>query len=259
MARPSAAFDRISVTELDVISGNLLSNDSDPDGQPLFLRFFDGERVEAKRGPDQVTIIAGNHGTFFVRPDGSFTYELDPDVAARINPGHMVIEQLTYKVSDGQGGTDVATLRLEISGALPGLELKKIDFEDLEPGTAVPDGYAGFDWGDGWVVEIDGGGLETPDAHVARPRELVSMISLESGADFYLHEIVLNGDSDTPNPVEVRAFSDGAPHPFYGASNGAGLEPTWMDLQWEGIDAIEITYSTPGMWIDYITVATPPA
>jgi VCBS repeat-containing protein len=256
-SRPSAAYDLVQVNEFDVITGNLLDNDSDPDGSPLFLRFFDGVRVEAKQSPDQVTIIDGEHGTFLVRPDGTFTYELDPEVAERISHGHMVIEQLSYKVSDGMGGTDVSTLRLEIKGGVPGLELVKIDFEDLEPGTDVPEGYKGFDWGDGWVVDIDEAG-DTPDAHVAQPKEFVTMVSLESGEDFDLVEIILNGETEESHPITVRAYNDGAPHPFYVASSGTWpFEPSQMDLQWQGIDAFEITYSTPGLWIDEILVAVP--
>lgn len=255
-SRPVATNDILSLTEFDVISGNLLANDTGP---ARFLRFLGDARVEAKQGPDQVTAIAGDHGTFLVKPDGSFTYELDPEVATRIGPGHLVIEQLQYKVSNGIGGTDVGILRLEISGAAPGLELMTIDFEDIAPGTTVPDGYRGFDWGEGWVVDTDGGGEVTPDAHVAQPSQLVDMVSLESGADFSLLELVLNSDTETSNPIQVRGYNDGVPHPFYVASFGAGLEPSLMDLQWEGIDAFQVAYSTPGMWIDEITAAVPAA
>lgn len=256
-SRPSAAYDLIKVTELDAISGNLLANDTDLDGQQLFLRFFDGKRVEAKQGPDQVTIIEGNHGTFFVKPDGTFTYELDPEVADRIGLGHMVIEQLQYKVSDGMGGTDVATLRLEIKGGKPGLELLEIDFEELEPGTALPDGYKGIDWGDEWVVTIDAAG-ETPDAHVARPTESVTMVRLESGEDFDLLEIILNPDTETPNTISVRGYNDGVPHPFFWVERTTWpLEPSLMELGFEGIDAFEITYSGQGLWIDEIVMGVP--
>jgi VCBS repeat-containing protein len=252
-SRPVAVNDILPFMEFDVMSGNLLANDTGP---ARFLRFFDDVRVEAKQGPDQITTIAGDHGTFFVKPDGSFTYELDPEVAARIQPGHMVIEQLQYKVSDGMGGTDVGLLRMEISGGIPGLELVRIDFEDLEPGTMVPEGYGGFDWGDGWTVYTDTVGVDPVGTHVAAPVQLVDMISLESGEDFFLVDIVLNSESDDAGQILVRAFNDGVPHPFYVASQGAFTEPSWMDLQWEGIDAIEITRD-PGVRIEYITAAIP--
>jgi hypothetical protein len=258
MARPSAAYDFIPRTNLDVITGNLLTNDSDPDGNPLFLRFVDGQRIGAKQGPDQITSIVGEWGTFYFKPDGSFTYELDIDPQFPLLPGSMRIEQLTYKVSDGLGGTDVATFRMEVKGALPGLELKTIDFEDLEPGAAIPDGYEGFIWGD-WIIDTDGVGEVTPEAHVARPVALTQMVSLASGEEFFLREIILNPDTEGPHSITVRGYVDGAPHPFFGASHlgGTSLEPSLMDLQWEGIDAFEITYSGPGMWIDDITVAVP--
>lgn len=37
----------------------------------------------------------------------------------------------------------------------------------------------------------------------------------------------------------------------------AMVRARWTDLRWEGIDAFEITYSTPGLWIDEILVAVP--
>src|SRR3569833_3110017 len=175
-ARPVASFDRVSVTELDAIAGNLLTNDCDPDGRQLFLRFVDGTRIDAKHGTHEITPIAGEQGTFLFMPDGSFTYELRPDVAASLTPGEMVVENLSYKISDGLGGTDVSTLRLEISGAEPGLVLKTVDFEDLAPGTTVPKGYQGFDWGNGWIVAADGGGTVTTDAHVAQPLQHVDKV-----------------------------------------------------------------------------------
>jgi VCBS repeat-containing protein len=176
-SRPVAINDILPFMEFDVISGNLLANDTGP---ARFLRFLGDDRVEAKRGPDQITAIAGDHGTFFVKPDGSFTYELDPEVAASIGPGQMVIEQLQYKVSDGMGRTDVGILRLEISGAGAGTEVRTIDFEDLEPGTIVPDGYQGFDWGDGWTIETDDVGESGAGNHVAKPVQAVDSITWQS-------------------------------------------------------------------------------
>ena len=59
MASPiHATDDSATFLETDVISGNLLSNDSSDNGH-LFLRAFDGETVGAKSGNSQITEIHG--------------------------------------------------------------------------------------------------------------------------------------------------------------------------------------------------------
>lgn len=116
MAKPVAVddFATISLDDADhKISGNLLSNDSDADGQTLFLRFVNGVRVGDK-GTDT---IAGTYGTFKFNTDGTYTYTLDmsnPAVQA-LQPGDTLQEKLTYKISDGAGGTDVGVLKLDIT------------------------------------------------------------------------------------------------------------------------------------------------
>jgi autoaggregation protein RapA/B/C len=121
MAKPVAADDHatISVDDPDQkVTGNLLSNDVDPDGGSLFLRFVNGIRVGDK-GTDT---IAGTYGTFKFNKDGSFTYTLDtsnPAVAA-LQPGETLKESLNYKISDGSGETDFGLFRLDITGPVAG-------------------------------------------------------------------------------------------------------------------------------------------
>jgi large repetitive protein len=117
VTRPIAQddFAKISVQDLDgQISGSLVANDSDPDGDQLYLRFVDGIRV----GDKGVDTIQGAYGTFTFHADGTFVYTLDtgnPAVQA-LQPGQTLSEQLNYKVSDGHGGTDVGLFNLEITG-----------------------------------------------------------------------------------------------------------------------------------------------
>jgi autoaggregation protein RapA/B/C len=55
-----------------------------------------------------------SHGTLTLNADGSFTYDLAVDVA----PGDHVTETVQfYKISDGEGHTDVGVLTLNITGA----------------------------------------------------------------------------------------------------------------------------------------------
>lgn len=117
MVKPVAGDDyaKIYVQDPDhKITGNLLANDSDPDGGAIFLRFVNGIRVGDK-GTDT---IAGTYGTFKFNKDGTFTYTLDPSNPAvlALAPGETLKESLNYKISDGTGGTDFAQFTLEITG-----------------------------------------------------------------------------------------------------------------------------------------------
>ncbi|MBX5066910.1 Ig-like domain-containing protein [Rhizobium lentis] len=110
-----ATDDSATFQETDVISGNLLSNDSSDNGH-LFLRAFDGASVGAKSGMNQITEIQGEYGTFFVKPDGSYTYVLSDAAKIGFTNGELLQEKVSYKISDGSGHTDVGLFTLNIQG-----------------------------------------------------------------------------------------------------------------------------------------------
>jgi autoaggregation protein RapA/B/C len=252
-ARPVAINDVLTFSEDDdYISANLLENDIYAESQG-FLRFFDGVRVDAKESLYQPTIVAGDFGTFTVRPDGRFVYELDQSLTAvqNLEPGETLVERLTYKISDGMGETDVATLELTIAGSPT--KTVHIDFEDLATGSTIPDGYKGFDWGDGWVVATDDVGEMSVGNQVVQPLQSTDTIRLVDGADFGVVEIVLNNETEH-NVTTVVGFNDGVA--IHSAEWTTGIEPSLMDLQWDGIDALQITHD-PGSWIDTMTVVVP--
>ncbi|MBX4963066.1 Ig-like domain-containing protein, partial [Rhizobium binae] len=108
-----ATDDSATFLETDVISGNLLSNDTS-DGN-LFLRAFDQQGVGAKQ-PGQVTTIQGDYGTFYVKADGSYTYVLSDAAKIGFSNGELLQEKVSYKISDGAGHTDVGLFTLNIQG-----------------------------------------------------------------------------------------------------------------------------------------------
>lgn len=116
------------------IRGSVTENDyvTNPWARPL-LRFFDGAGVDAKHGPQHITSIDGEYGTFHLKPDGTFTYDLRADVAAALDPGEKVTEHISYKISDGNGNTDVAQLTLDIKGYVQPAAVDTIvfDFDDF--------------------------------------------------------------------------------------------------------------------------------
>src|SRR4051794_22055261 len=86
-------------TTPNTIVGNVLGNDSDPDGDALVVT-----------GPG--TFLLG-HGVLVIHADGTYSYTLDntnPAVNA-LNTGQTLTDTFTYAIADGAGGTDSANLR----------------------------------------------------------------------------------------------------------------------------------------------------
>jgi hypothetical protein len=92
-ARPLAGDDRLSTAEdhrLTLRAADLLRNDGDADGNPLRITAVDG----------------GRFGEAVLNPDGSITFTPRADFNGEAS--------FRYTVSDGQGGSDRATVRLEV-------------------------------------------------------------------------------------------------------------------------------------------------
>ncbi|MDF0695986.1 Ig-like domain-containing protein [Rhizobium sp. MC63] len=126
MASPvHATDDSATFQETDVISGNLLSNDSSDNGH-LFLRAFDQQSVGAKQA-GQVTEIHGDYGTFFVKADGSYTYVLSDAAKIGFTHGETLVEKVSYKISDGAGHTDMGLFTMNIQGVT---QIKPVAVDD---------------------------------------------------------------------------------------------------------------------------------
>ena len=92
-ARPLAGDDRVAVGEdhgLTIRAADLLGNDGDADGNPLRITAVDG----------------GRFGEAVLNPDGSITFTPRGDFHGEAS--------FRYTVSDGQGGSDRATVRVEV-------------------------------------------------------------------------------------------------------------------------------------------------
>lgn len=102
---PVAVNDTNSITENAVsVSGNLLANDIDPDGDTLGI--VDYGAVPTARG------------TLLVNPDGSYTWFLNNaalDVNA-LNNGETLTQVIQYSVMDGSLTSNIATLTITIHG-----------------------------------------------------------------------------------------------------------------------------------------------
>lgn len=118
---PTAAKDTFDIYTNDsdlTINGNVLANDS----AGAILRFVDGLRIGPK-GLNTI-VVDGDYGTFTFKPDGSFTYKLNPGVIA---PPDGLSDKVSYKISDGSGATDFDYLVIDIKGAA----VKPVAFDDF--------------------------------------------------------------------------------------------------------------------------------
>ena len=96
-----AYTDEDTVTQ--IAATELLANDSDPDGHTLTISAVDA--------------TSANGATVTLDADGNLIY--DPTTAAAIQAladGAFLEDTFTYTVSDGNGGTDTATVTIAVSG-----------------------------------------------------------------------------------------------------------------------------------------------
>jgi VCBS repeat-containing protein len=97
---PVATDDSATIIEdsVETASGNVLSNDADPDSNAL---------VVTDAGTFQ-----GQYGVLKLNADGSYTYTVNDDLVDTL--GGDVQDVFSYTVSDSGGGTDTGTLTIQI-------------------------------------------------------------------------------------------------------------------------------------------------
>jgi VCBS repeat-containing protein len=107
----------------DFVSGNVLNNDRDPDGDTLFVAHV----IRPSTGESQhitgrgTVAIEGTYGTLFIDDTGAFTYQVnmsDPDTIAA---GFAATEKFAYKPHDGRNSegnnTDYAHLTFKFDAS----------------------------------------------------------------------------------------------------------------------------------------------
>src|SRR3546814_7029897 len=101
-----AGNDTVAGNEGVPVTGNVLRNDSDPDGDPLRVTQFSVD-VDGDGKPDSYnagdTAKISGVGELTLNPDGSYTFTPDPGWSGKV-------PKVDYTISDGQGGTDSASL-----------------------------------------------------------------------------------------------------------------------------------------------------
>ncbi|WP_447918950.1 retention module-containing protein [Achromobacter aegrifaciens] len=158
---PNALDDAGRGNQSSLVRGNLLLNDSDPDGDPLGITSVSG-RTMTSTG---ITVNGSNGGTFTVMPDGSYIF--NPGGAyTHLGTGETATSTISYTITDPSGATSTANLVVTITGTndLPTIT----SGEQAAKFTEVADGAAGEN-----TTEHKAGGtikfadIDTTDTHTA--------------------------------------------------------------------------------------------
>jgi VCBS repeat-containing protein len=116
------------------VTGNLLVNDTDPDGDDLSVAGID---------------TGGTRGEVVHNGDGTFTY--DPgDAFARLGSSQTATDSFRYRLEDTRGGTDMVTVTVTVQGTVPAPNMIR--------GTDGRDEIAGTDKND--VIRSLGGNFD---------------------------------------------------------------------------------------------------
>ncbi len=140
-ADPIAINDSASVEENTSVDIDVKANDSDPDSDPLSLAVLTGP----------------SHGAAQV--DTRNTGNTDDDIIVYTpNADYTGADSFTYRVSDGNGGTDSATVTIDVTAASD--DPVVVDDDPVDTGDPVPDGALVvdatdfFDWRNGGRQDV---------------------------------------------------------------------------------------------------------
>ena len=128
---PPTAQDDSFTTEEDVSlvinASDLLSNDSDPDNDPLTVSAIDNTNTTG--------IVTDNgDGTFSYDPNGQFD---------NLNTGESATDSFSYTITDGNGETATATVTITINGVDEPVNLNGTNRKDLLNGSGGADTLSG--------------------------------------------------------------------------------------------------------------------
>ena len=97
--------------------GDVLGDDSDADNDTLTVASF---RTGASEGSGTAgtlgSALTGTYGQLTLNANGSYTYVANQSAADDLDAGDVVTDSFNYTVSDGNGGTDTATIVITVVG-----------------------------------------------------------------------------------------------------------------------------------------------
>ncbi|MEM6488074.1 MAG: Ig-like domain-containing protein, partial [Pseudomonadota bacterium] len=96
-------------------SADLLTNDTDPEADPLTITAVNGDPGAVSTEEEFIFIDLESGAQLIVFSSGSASYDTR-DVFNALGEGEQAEDSFTYTVSDGQGGSDTATVTVIITG-----------------------------------------------------------------------------------------------------------------------------------------------
>lgn len=146
---PDAVDDTNTSNESELVSLDLLANDTDDQGDPVTIIAGGGTGVQT---PIFVTSAGGREGSVIFFSEGSLNFAFDPlENFEDLNEGETDTVTISYTVTDGTGETDTADVILTIEGELNSLDGDDNDNNlDGTSGDDIINAFAGDD-------NIDGG------------------------------------------------------------------------------------------------------
>ncbi|WYL99887.1 MAG: Ig-like domain-containing protein [Gloeotrichia echinulata DVL01] len=114
---PIAVGDIINTDNTTILTIDVLANDSDPNGDPLTITKIQNQDITPG---NQISLTSGalvtlnSDGTVSYNPNGQFD---------SLTVGQTAADTFTYTISDGNGGTDTATVSIEITPNLAPTDL----------------------------------------------------------------------------------------------------------------------------------------
>ena len=121
-ANVSGSYDATGEHSGDVIHTSLSgSKDADVDGDDTADLVVSAIRVGGTEGSGTAGTVGqaltGTYGQLTLNSNGSYSYVANQDAAEALDVGDTATDVFNYTVSDGNGGTDIATITITILGA----------------------------------------------------------------------------------------------------------------------------------------------
>jgi len=174
----------LTPTDPEVVANIIELNDSDPDSDELTIISFDGEKVNVSDGFFSKNFSSG--GVINVDPStGNVTYDASL-IVDKLGADDTFIETATYSISDGNGGTDQAT----VTFVVPGLN----DCPEPNDDTAETRSDEGVS---GNVLDND----DDPDPSTSLPTPILKVIGIKTGTD----TINITGALDEMNVITLSS------------------------------------------------------
>ncbi len=249
---PVANNDSYSTSQGSNVSGNVLNNDSDVDGDNL--------SASLQSSPSKGDLNFDSDGSFTFDPNGAFDSLGD-------NESENVV--LKYVANDGNGGSDGATATITVNGRNDPPTASKIEITTKEDQSVSVDvrshvGDAEDDAG-ALSVSVGGSGPSNGSISDADPSDLTLSYTPNSdfhGSDAFQYEVEDSGGETTTATAEITieqvpdlTLVDGSssqlgfdPEVTPGTSrNPVGLLEVRADNAGATIDNVTLTSSSPGI------------